>query len=85
MISNLQAIYSHTKSHYGKAQVEHLENGHKVLYSYNTRVCELDNNNNIIDIGYYSATTSRHINDFLMQNGHEKMNKKEIEKLESEL
>ena len=79
MISNLQAIYSHTKSHYGKAQVEYLENGHKVLYSYNTKVCELDNNNNIIDIGYYSATTSRHINDFLQQNGLEKMSKKEID------
>ena len=79
MITELQAIYSHTKSHYGKAQVEHLENGHKVLYSYNTKVCELDNNNNIVDIGYYSVTTSRHINDFLQQNGLAKMSKKEIE------
>lgn len=85
MITELQAIYSHTKSHYGKARVEHLENGNKALYSYSTKVCELDNNNNIVDIGYYSATTSRHINDFLQQNNLPKMTKKEIEKLESEL
>lgn len=85
MITELQARYTNQKSFYGKAQVEHLNNGYRVLYSYNTKVCELDNNNNIVDIGYYSATTSRHINDFLQQNNLPKMNKKEIEKLESEL
>lgn len=79
MITELQPIHSSQKSFYGKARVEHLENGHKALYSYSTKVCELDNNNNIVDIGYYSATTSRHINDFLQQNGHNKMTKKEIE------
>lgn len=84
MITELQAIYTNQKSFYGKARIEHLENGNKVLISYSTRVCELDNNNNIIHIAYYSQTTSRHINDFLQQNGHKKMSKKEIEKLESE-
>lgn len=79
MITELQPIHSSQKSFYGKARVEHLENGHKALYSYSTKVCELDNNNNIVDIGYYSATTSRHINDFLQQNGLSKMSKKEIE------
>ena len=79
MITELQPIHSSQKSFYGKARVENLENGHKELYSYSTKVCELDNNNNIVDIGYYSATTSRHINDFLQQNGHNKMTKKEIE------
>lgn len=79
MITELQPIHSSQKSFYGKARVEHLENGHKALYSYSTKVCELDNNNNIIDIGYYSATTSRHINDFLQQNGLAKMSKKEID------
>ena len=54
MITELQAIYSSQKSFYNKARVEHLENGHKALYSYSTKVCELDNNNNIIDIGYLS-------------------------------
>lgn len=79
MITELQPIHSNQKSFYGKARVEHLENGNKALYSYSTKVCELDNNNNIVDIGYYSATTSRHINDFLQQNGLSKMSKKEIE------
>ena len=84
MITELKAIYSHTKSFYGKARVKHLENGHKALYSYNTKVCELDNNNNVIEIGYYSTTTSQHINEDVQQNGYKKMTKKEIEKLESE-
>lgn len=85
MITELQAIYTNQKSFYGKARIKHLENGNKVLISYSTRVCELDDNNNIIYIAYYSQTTARHINDFIMQNGLAKMTKKEIEKLESEL
>ena len=79
MITELQAIYSSQKSFYNKAQVEHTPDNHKILYSYNTKVCELNENGQIIEIGYYSATTSRHINDFIMQNGHNKMTKKEIE------
>lgn len=79
MITNLEPIYTTQKSFYGKATVEHLDNGHKALYSYNTRVCELNDDNQIIEIGYYSQTTARHINDFIMQNGHNKMTKKEIE------
>lgn len=84
MITDLKPVYTNQKSFYGKARVEHLENGHKILYSYSTRVCELNSNNNIVYIAYYSQTTSRHINDFIMQNGHNKMTKKEIEKLGSE-
>ena len=75
----LESIYSTQKSFYGKAVVDVLDNGHKILTSYNTDVCELDENNNIIEIGYYSKTTARHINEFLMQHGHNKMTKKEIE------
>lgn len=85
MITDLQTQYTRQNSFYGKAQVKYLENGHKILISYSTKVCELDNNNNIIHIGYYSQTTARHINEFLQQNGLAKMTKKEIEKLESEL
>ena len=76
---NLETIYKSQKSFYGKAIVTVLENGHKVLTSYNTNVCELDKNNNIVDIDYYSMTTAKHINEFLMQHGHNKMTKKEIE------
>ena len=75
----LQAQFTNQKSFYGKAQVEHLENGNKVLYSYNTKVCELNADGQIIEIGYYSQTTARHINDFLQQNDLPKMTKKEIE------
>ena len=76
---NLETIYSTQKSFYGKATITELENGHKILTSYNTNVCKLDQNNNIIEIGYYSQTTGRHVNEFLMQHGHNKMTKKEIE------
>lgn len=79
MITNLQPIYNTQKSFYNKAQVEHTPDNHKILYSYNTRVCELNADNQIIEIGYYSRTTARHINDFIMQNGHNKMSKREIE------
>ncbi|WWT40276.1 hypothetical protein [Staphylococcus phage PT1-4] len=75
----LESIYSTQKSFYGKAVVNVLDNGHKILTSYNTNVCELDENNNIIKIGYYSQTTARHINEFIMQHGYDKMTKKEIE------
>ena len=78
-IYNLETIYTTQKSFYGKAIVTVLENGHKVLTSYNTNVCELDKNNNIVDIDYYSMTTAKHINEFLQQNGHDRMTKKEIE------
>lgn len=74
----LESIHGTQKSFYGKAIVTELDNGNKVLTSYNTDVCELDNNN-IIKIGYYSQTTARHVNEFLQQNGHNKMSKKEIE------
>lgn len=75
----LESIYSTQKSFYGKAIITELDNGHKILTSYNTNVCELDKNNNIVEIGYYSQTTGKHINEFLQQNGHKKMTKKEIE------
>ena len=76
---NLETIYSTQKSFYGKAIVTELENGYKILTSYNTNVCELDQNNNIVEIGYYSMTTTKHINEFLMQHGQKGMTKKEIE------
>lgn len=75
----LESIHGAQKSFYGKAVVTELENGHKVLTSYSTNVCELDENNNIVEIGYYSQTTARHVNEFIMQHGHDKMTKKEIE------
>lgn len=81
----LRTIYSTQKSFYGKAFVEILSNGSKMLYSYNTLVCTLRPDNKISHIGYYSQTTTKHINEFLMQNGHNGMSKKEIEKLAEQL
>lgn len=76
---NLEPMYSTQKSFYGKAIVTEFSNGGKDLTSYNTRVCSLDENNNIVEIGYYSQTTQKHINEFLQQNGHNRMMKKDIE------
>ncbi|VEV88377.1 Hypothetical protein, partial [Staphylococcus phage Stab23] len=76
---NLESIYSNQKSFYGKARVIEMENGYKILTSYNTIVSEIDENNNIVFVNYHSQTTAKHINEFLMQNGHNKMTKKEIE------
>lgn len=76
---NLEPMYSTQKSFYGKAIVTEYSNGGKDLTSYNTRVCSLDEDNNIVEIGYYSQTTARHVNEFLQQNGHNRMTKKEIE------
>ena len=75
----LESIYSTQKSFYGKAIVKEIRNGSKVLYSYDTLVCGIDENNNIGFIEYHSQTTARHVNEFIMQHGHDKMTKKEIE------
>lgn len=79
---NLETIYTTQKSFYGKAKVRELRNGSKVLYSYDTLVCGLQPNNKIGYIEYHSQTTAKHINEFLMQHGHNKMTKKEIENFE---
>ena len=75
----LKSIYSTQKSFYGKAIVKEIRNGSKVLYSYGTLVCGIDENNNIRFMEYHSQTTAKHINEFLLQQGHNKMTKKEIE------
>ncbi|QYC50908.1 hypothetical protein [Mammaliicoccus phage vB_MscM-PMS3] len=77
-IYNLEPINSTQKSFYGKAIVKELRNGSKLLYSYDTLVCGLRPNNEIAHIEYHSQTTAKHINEFLQQNGHDKMSKKEI-------
>ncbi len=81
-IYNLEPINSTQKSFYGKAIVKELRNGSKLLYSYDTLVCGLRPSNKIAHIEYHSQTTARHINEFLQQNGHDKMTKKEIEDFE---
>lgn len=53
------------KSFYGKALVIELENGNIALRSYETIVCELDKNRQLMKYyDDYSQTTMRHINSF---------------------
>lgn len=54
------------KSFYGKATVIEKDNGEKVLQSYNTEVCKINNNGEFVRLwSGYSATTMRHVNSFL--------------------
>ncbi len=53
------------KSYYGKAIVAHDMNG-TTLYSYGTPVIRIDNDCTVHRLwGGYSATTMKHINDFI--------------------
>ncbi len=75
----LEPIYSNVKSFYGKAKVLR-ENGTIILQSYNTVVAEIRNGKAKI-FGFYSATTTRHIREFLQQMGFEVGTKAQLEKL----
>lgn len=73
----LNTRFDSRQSFYGKAKVID-EGKNKKLYSYGTLVAEIKNNKPII-YGWFSCTTARHINEFLLQNGFNKMSKKEME------
>ena len=75
--TKLKPQYDSKKSFYGKANVETRDNGDKVLISYNTEVAEIRNGKPIV-FGLYSSTTTRHIKEFLMQNGFEFKDSKDI-------
>lgn len=63
----LKPEYSTRKSFYNKAIVEQTDNS-IILYSYDTKVAEISDSG-IISIYYIdSATTLRHIKEFLLQN-----------------
>lgn len=77
LIKFLEAIFDDRASFYKKAKViEH--NGIIYLQSYQTIVAKIENGEVYVR-GWYSQTTARHINEFLLQNGFEKMSKKEME------
>lgn len=61
-----------------KAVVIDNENGTLQLKSYETIVAEIVKGDLRIH-GWYSATTARHINEFLQQNGFETLTKSEME------
>ena len=54
------------KSFYGKARIIETSSGETLLQSYDTIVCKIDEDGNFIKLWYdYSATTMRHINNFI--------------------
>ena len=82
----LQPQYDNAKSFYGKANVYRNDKGSIFLMSYETIVAEIideaispTGKRQINVFGWYSMTTARHINEFLQQNGFNKMSKKEME------
>lgn len=82
----LKPRFDRAKSFYKKANVYRDDKGNLLLMSYTTIVAEIqdaivteDNKAKVIIHGWYSMTTARHINEFLQQNGFEKMSKKEME------
>jgi hypothetical protein len=79
MLTTLNPVYDSRKSFYGKASVL-IEGNTKKLVSYSTTVATIEGTKATIH-GFYSATTLRHIKDFLYQNGFEIGSKAELEKL----
>lgn len=73
---DLKPSHDSRKSFYGKARV-FKEDGKTVLVSYNTRVAEIENGKAKV-FGTYSQTTSRHIREFLLQNGFKAESSKQI-------
>ena len=76
-VDYLDARYDSRASFYKKAQIKKY-NGALYLQSYSTIVAKIENGKAIVN-GWYSQTTARHINEFLYQNGFDKMTKKEME------
>lgn len=76
-VKYLEARFDSCLSFYKKAKILKYNN---VLYlqSYDTIVAKVENGKAVVN-GWYSQTTARHINEFLKQNGFEKMTKKEME------
>lgn len=77
-IYDLNTQHDSRKSFYGKAKVDTGDRGDKnKLYSYNTLVAEIVNYEPVV-YGIYSATTLRHIKEWLRQLGYKADNAKQI-------
>lgn len=75
LITELKPVHSSNKSYYGKATVVTLDNGVKILKSYDTVVCVIVPNVEGTSFAAvampwmnWSATTGKHTWDFLLQN-----------------
>lgn len=64
----LRPIYDSAKSFYQKASWE-IKDGDRVLYSYNTEVARIHKDGTVRIENLFSATTTRHVREFLLQNG----------------
>lgn len=73
----LQNIYDSRADFYKKAKV-YVLGEFKILVSYATIVAGIYKNEYYVT-GWYSQTTARHINEFLLQNDFNKITKKEME------
>ena len=79
-IMELYPYYDSAKSFYGKAKVVEIEND-VFLVSYDTIVAFFNRDAKVAQVyGTYSATTLRHIKEFLKQSGFKAETKKQIEK-----
>lgn len=66
-VTELQPLNSYQKSFYSKAQVISLDNGTKILQSYNTFVAAVLPDGQYVQNDRYSATTGKHENEFALQ------------------
>lgn len=66
-VTELQPLNSSQKSFYGKAQVIRLDNGAKILQSYNTFVAAVLPSGQYVQNDRYSATTGKHEQEFALQ------------------
>lgn len=81
-MTELLAIHDARQNFGGKATVG-FEGENKVLYSYGTKVAYITyegNEKKAVVLNTHSATTLRHIKEFLLQNGFKADSKKQIEK-----
>lgn len=74
--AQLSPRYDSRKSFYGKAEVRN-EGGKLILRSYETDVAYIENGKPVVK-GLYTTTTTRHIKEFLLQNGFKADNSKQI-------
>ena len=76
MVTELTPIYDARASFYGKAMVSH--DGDKLtLLSYGTKVATVDSAGAVVR-DTYSATTLRHIKEFLRHNGYKADSKAQV-------
>jgi hypothetical protein len=81
-VSELSPQYDSSKSFYGKAKVVTDSDGTQILYSYDTPVVEIKDDKVVLKPMWdSSATTLRHVKEFLKQNGFEVGSKAQLAKM----